>query len=81
MWLDEDTAAALEWIDYEASLCSGCGHPRAESFDPKNAFEYDAEPLQCHACKARDERAAARNKKPNTDHAGIYYAITKRQEA
>lgn len=61
MWLDEDFESALEWIEYEASLCSGCGHPRSETFDPANHGAYEAVPLQCFACAARDaeNRAAA----------------------
>jgi len=53
-WLAEDTEAALEWIDYVASLCKGCGEPLAECLDPENDGAYEAIPVQCHACAARD---------------------------
>jgi hypothetical protein len=65
----------LEWIDYEQSLCSGCGHERAESFDPAHAFDWHVEVLQCHACAARDRAAKSRSANSNADHAGIFFTV------
>ncbi len=71
MWLDEDTEAALEWTDYKASLCSGCGNPRSECMDPKRSEAYEAVPLQCFACAARDaEHRQANEARQGNEYGG-----------
>ena len=57
MWLEEDTRAALEWIDYADSLCKGCGFPKAETMNPANARAYEAEMWTCYGCATRDEQS------------------------
>lgn len=54
LWLEDDTVAALEWIDYLASLCKGCGQPLAECMDEANDGRYETVPVHCFACAARD---------------------------
>lgn len=53
-WLPEDTEAALEWADFEASLCAGCGNPRDECMSPDADGTYEAVPFHCFACATRD---------------------------
>ena len=73
-WLPEDTEAAMEWMDYKASLCDGCGHPREESFDKANFEKYVATAMQCHACAARDRHSSAMSSGEG-DSSGMYYAV------
>lgn len=52
-WKDDDRDAAMALQDYEASLCSGCGHPLEETTDPEKEYAYKAAlPLRCHYCTA-----------------------------
>jgi hypothetical protein len=75
----------LEWIDYQSSLCSGCGQPKTECMDPENDGHYVADPVQCFACAARDaeSRGAAKAKSDGSfgDAAfdGIYFAVRERE--
>ena len=65
---------------YQASLCSGCGHPRHETFDPSAEDRYDATALQCHACAARDRKAYNRSAGRDADQLppfGEYFAVTR----
>jgi hypothetical protein len=78
--LAEDTDAALEWIDYQASLCSGCGLPRHETMARANEERYDVERIVCHACKVQGSRARADAESENTDTAGMFYAIIDERE-
>lgn len=83
-WLPEDTTAALEWADWKETLCPGCGNPRHESFDPERATHYEAVPLNCYACAARDaeQREAVNAKSSNRfgDAAfdGLYVSVVER---
>lgn len=79
-WLPEDIEAALEWQDYQSSLCSGCGNPKAECFDPKNEDDYEAEPLRCHACATRDRKAKLVGSDEHADASGLYFAVTRDNE-
>lgn len=87
-WLPEDTAAALAWQEWKDSLCSGCGHPRAETFaepppdwaQPAGRWEerYEAHAMQCDACAARDRKAWNEQKTRDTGQpppAGRYYTV------
>jgi hypothetical protein len=59
-WTEHDRSVAVALTLYEASLCSGCGHPVEESADPdadphapSGAWHYEAPaPTRCHACTA-----------------------------
>lgn len=77
-WLDEDIDAALEYQDYLASLCSGCGHPRDESFNPDLQFEWYGEALTCHACAERDRTAESKRSNKNHDCSGEFYVVHRR---
>ena len=55
-WTEDDVELALAWKVVTGENCAGCGQPRVESFDPDS--EYDTTLLHCHACAAREERAA-----------------------
>jgi hypothetical protein len=76
-WLPEDTEAALEWQDYQDTLCSGCGFPIAECFHPDMEEAYTAAGLTCHACSTRERAAKERAKHPNADLAGVFFTVTK----
>lgn len=54
LWLPEDTQAALEWAEYESSLCVGCGNRLADCMDEANDGAYEAVALHCFACAERD---------------------------
>lgn len=85
MWLDEDTESALQWIDYQRTLCSGCGNPAHESMDPAMDGAYEAVPLHCFACAARDaENRAIADARSSESHGtgsfdGLYVAIRKNE--
>lgn len=77
MWLPEDTEAALVWQEAQDEACSGCGQPRSESFDPKGP-DYEATPLRCRACEAREAKAAAWQRDEHAQLHGIKFAVTPR---
>lgn len=77
-WTDDDISAAMAWMADDADRCPGCGHHRDESMDIDHAGNfYDAEPVTCHACAARD-RAQKAHRDQNGDQAGVYWRITER---
>lgn len=77
-WTDEDIDAALAWVDDQALVCSGCGHHRDETMATGEDQSYDAEPIVCHACAARDRaRNAWAEKKGDT--AGVFWRVFRRQ--
>lgn len=53
-FLEDDTEAVLEYMRERAATCSGCGLPRDETTAKPSQFRYDAEPIRCHACAARE---------------------------
>ncbi len=74
VWLPDDTLAALDWQEHEATKCPGCGQPRDESM----AHEDDSPPYEvtlnrCQACKA----AAIEVKAFGGDTAGLYPLVRK----
>lgn len=83
-WLDEDIEAALEWIAYQDSLCSGCGNPKSECWDPDRDGTYEAIAVQCFACAARDaenrraSEARASDRMGSSSFDGLYFAVTER---
>lgn len=71
---EDDIDAAMAWVDDEALRCSGCGQHRDESMAPGADQLYDAEPVVCHGCAARDRgKADAGNKKLDT--AGVFWRV------
>lgn len=79
MWLPEDTEAALDWAEWKQGLCSGCGQPRHESFDPRGP-EYQIEALECRACAARDRKAEAWRSNEHAELHGIQFVIRQDDE-
>jgi hypothetical protein len=63
----------LAWLEVEAETCSGCGHPKAETFDPDSEGAFDASVLVCHACAARRKA-----EKRVDDLDGAYSVATRR---
>lgn len=75
MWLPSDRNAALAWQLWEREHCSGCGAPKAESFDPANEFAYEGVPLECFSCSAQ-----ARSVEKMESRSGVYaYAEKKKR--
>lgn len=78
MWLPADTDAALVWQESQDEQCSGCGHPRSETMDPKGP-DYQAIQLRCRACETREALAHTESEKPGSMH-GVKFAVTERGE-
>lgn len=84
MWLESDTQAALEWMEYRSSLCGGCGLPRSETMDPDRSGMYEAEVWQCHACAPKDaagrhaSEAKSDGKFSTAAFDGIYIAVVEK---
>ena len=77
--MEEDWQAALEWQEYQQSLCPNCGLPRVETFDKATDDHWNVEVVHCHACAARESKAWARNSNRDRDSApefGAFYAVT-----
>lgn len=62
-WTMEDRALMLAWRGYQNTLCSGCGFPMDQAWHPDNDW-YDAEPIRCNACSAREEAMHGSSGKP-----------------
>lgn len=77
MWTQEDTDLAVALTLIDADRCE-CGHPRSESMDPDNEFDWTVEAVRCHSCAARER--AAKGKGKDWDDAGIRW-VTKRRGA
>ena len=75
-WLPEDLTALLAWQRWDDGACTGCGQQKAESMRPGNDNAFDAEPLQCHSCRAA--RRAVDGWKSDELH-GIY-VVTRRRD-
>lgn len=75
----------MAWIDYQSSLCSGCGHPRAETMDPANVDAYAAVPVQCFACAAKDAETRQASQKTSSNQLsrsamdGLYIGVERRE--
>lgn len=72
-WLPEDTTAALEYLAYERTICSGCGHSKLDSMDPAKERLWYAEDIRCHACKAIQGLAHQLHKDDKADTDGLYF--------
>lgn len=75
LFTPQDTADVLEYMREKALECPGCGHPRDESMAKENQHAYDAEPVRCFACAARDRRADRFHKDGGLS-AGLKFSIT-----
>lgn len=53
-WTEEDTLLALEYTDWSAQVCPGCGHHLAESTHPDNEDAYVTRDQVCFACEAKE---------------------------
>lgn len=77
LWTAEDRDWAVALLTYEADLCPGCGHPRAESMHPGAEFDtYTAEARRCHACVAV-AHSSDRYTQPGADPRGLFIGVTK----
>lgn len=75
-WLPEDTQAALEYMEYEESLCpGGCGFPKHESFDRANEDSFRVEMIACHACAKRQSKARDAAQSENTVTDGVFWVV------
>ncbi|WNI16906.1 hypothetical protein [Actinacidiphila sp. ITFR-21] len=59
LWLPDDRAWALALAQVEADRCPDCGTEWGDATAPENEFEFDAEVIRCHACKASATRVKA----------------------
>ena len=67
-WTEDDRQAAVELLNYEASLCPKCRNPLAESTIRENEFRYKVDPpKRCHACTAIDGMAQTYEESPAPD--------------
>lgn len=79
-WLPGDIVAALQYQTEQDALCSGCGQPRAESFDTDS--RYDVETHRCVACAGLGQKGwlAQKNRSKNaTPQFGVYHSVKKRK--
>lgn len=51
-WTDEDHAALLGLQMYEATLCNGCGQPKAEAWHAGSDGYYEGRKVKCFACSS-----------------------------
>lgn len=77
-WTDDDMQHALGWERDKASRCGGCGHHVDEAMDPENASRWDAEPVACHVCAARDKAVRA-YRQAKGDEDGVRWRIKDRE--
>ena len=65
-WTEQDSLLAVALTVFEAQLCSGCGHPIAETMGEENDGMWESEEFRCHACNANAENAERLSKKGST---------------
>jgi hypothetical protein len=73
LFTDEDTVEILDYLADQRLICDGCGHPKAETFDPANQWNYSATSLVCAACDAKAKEA----ERLGTAH-GLYVIVEKK---
>ena len=80
-WTDADRAALIAYMQYEESICSGCGHLREKSFEGR-AEDWDVHKVRCFACEAkgRAQSRAAEGQNLSDDTHGLYWFVTQREE-
>lgn len=67
-WTEHDWLLAQALTVYEGSLCSGCGHPVAETMGEENDGEWESEEFRCHACTANAKLADQLSQDKNHKH-------------
>lgn len=61
---------ALVWLAEAARACPGCGLPADETTDPDAEGTFTVHRIVCHACAARDRKAAG-----SGSTYGVYYTL------
>lgn len=56
-WTEDDVAVALAVQQAEDAECPGCGGDLAVTTDDEHQFDWQAESVKCHNCKARAKEA------------------------
>ena len=74
MFTGADTTLAVALQHLDASACVGCGQDRRESTNPDNEYRWRAEAVRCHACAARDRKAAA-HEAAGGSTAGLLFSV------
>ena len=65
----------MRWQD---ELCSGCKHPLADTTDIDGPA-YDATPVRCAACQAREDAAKAFASQKGASTHGLYFTVTEQE--
>lgn len=65
----------MEWVEYRAMLCPGCGRPKWECFAAESEGTYIAEAVRCHACAERDRVAREFAAAEHADTGGLYFTV------
>lgn len=87
LWLEDDTESALAWMQYLGTLCSGCGHPATETMNEADDGAWEAVPVHCFACAARDaekrqvQQAAAGGGMSESSFDGLMIGVQRREGA
>lgn len=70
-WTEEDRALLLAYEQHKATLCPGCGHPKATAwhFDNEGEFEVGTS-YTCHPCTVKHDPGDGSNVQPVT-YAGV----------
>lgn len=69
-WTEEDTFLALDYEDWAAQICPGCGHHLSESTHPDHEGAYETHDQVCFACEAKELHAKDIQEKDNAVTAG-----------
>lgn len=51
-WTSDDRDVMLALVEYEASLCPGCGQPKDHAWHPDMEGWFDEVEFTCHSCAA-----------------------------
>lgn len=70
----DDTVLAVALQHLDAAACSGCGQDRRQSTNPDNEYKWRADAVRCHACAARDRKAAA-HEAAGGSTAGLLFSV------
>jgi hypothetical protein len=73
-WTEQDGLLAQALTLYEASLCSGCGHPVSETMGEENDGAWESEEFRCFACDANVKLAAELSKSGSSDLEAMRFA-------
>ena len=56
-WTADDRTAVVDWLIDQDNRCQDCGASLNEALAEDNAYEYRAEALWCHGCRAMHRAA------------------------